>query len=146
MEKLTFSFKFTLVFSYKQQHQIFVQHAAQQIAILDTQKLALKGQPPNSSQPAQPAQSIPQASSSDQLLLPLPLPNECDPMSSNQNSMNGNANNFNRNDNRLNSGPPPLMSQNISMPRTGINPNYISSQQQRINFPVENNFQVGIEM
>lgn len=71
------------------------------------------------------------------------LSNECDSMSNNQNSLNGSANNFNRNENRLNSGPPPLMSQNITMPRTGMNPNYISSQQQqRINFPGENNFQV----
>lgn len=127
-------------FSYKQQHQIFIQHAAQQIAILDTQKLALKvPQPQTSSQLSQPPI---QSASADQAQLTL-LANECD---SNQNSINGNANNFNRNDNRLNSGPPPpLMSQNISMPRTGMNPNYISSQQQqqqRINFPGENNFQV----
>lgn len=90
-----------------------------------------------------------QTSAADQAQLSL-MANECD---SNQNSLNGNANNFNRNDSRMNSGPPPpLMSQNISMPRTGMNPTYISSQQQqqqqqpRINFAGENNFQVKFKL
>lgn len=91
----------------------------------------------------QPTQPPTQAPLTDQAQLPHLNPNECD--TNQNNSINGNANNFNRNDNRLNTVPPPLMSQNISMPRTGINPNYISSQQQqRINFPAENNFQVCI--
>lgn len=129
--------RFRLYFSYKQQHQIFVQHASQQIAILDTQKQSLKGQPQN---PSQASQQPTQPPPSDQPQLSL-LPNECDSISNNQNNLNGGTNNFianNRNDNR----PPPLMSQNISMPRSGINPNYISSQQQRINYPGENSFQV----
>lgn len=117
-----------------------MQHASQQIAIFDQQKQALKvPQPQTASQSTpQPTQQPPPSSEPS-----LILPNECDPVATNQNNLNGNSNNFignNRNDCRP---PPPLMSQNITMPRSGLNPTYISSQQQqRINYPGENSFQV----
>lgn len=141
--------------SYKQQHQIFVQHASQQIAILETQKLALKSQQQQSSSQAsqqsqqqQQQQPPPVQQSQDPPPLSL-LSNECDALPNSQNNMNGNtnsnSNNFisnNRTDNRINNVPPPLMSQNITMPpRTGMNLNFIPSPQQRINYPSDNNFE-----
>lgn len=129
---------FPISFSYKQQHQIFVQHASQQITILDQQKLALKGQQTQAPPQASQQQTQPPSSDPPQLSH---LSNECDAMATNPNSLNGNANNYIGN-NRPDVRPPPLMSQNITMPRTGMNPTYISSQQQRINYPGENNFQV----
>lgn len=126
--------------SYKQQHQIFVQHASQQIAVLETQKLALQAQaPPQTSQPPPSAQPVP---SQDPVQLGM-LPGDCDGLSNNQ--LNGS---YNRADNRMGNVPPPLMSQNIAMPRSGMNLNYISSQPQtqRMNFPSDNSFAVSIDV
>lgn len=144
----SYVFRSFVHFSYKQQHQLFIQHASQQITVLDQQKLALKGQ----TQTPQQVQVQVQAQTQAPPDLPQHshIPNDCDPMSINLNSVNGNANNFIGNN--RNSVPPPLMSQNIAMPRSGVNPSYISSQsqpqpqphlQQRINFSGDNSFQVG---
>lgn len=127
-------------YSYKQQHQIFIQHASQQIAIFDQQKQALKVPQPQTTPQPTPPPTQPLPSSEQSHILPI----ECgDSVSNNQNNLNGNSSNFignNRNDCRP---PPPLMSQNITMPRSGLNPSYISSQQQqRINYPGDNSFQV----
>lgn len=92
-------------FSYKQQHQTFVQHINQQVALLDNQKLALEQQ-------QQQTLKIPP-------LMPL-VPDDL--MNPNNVQLNGNqaGNNFAPND--RNKKPPPLMSQNISMPNLSSGP------------------------
>lgn len=95
---------------------------------------------------AQSQASLPQATtqsvpSQEQTQLGI-LPGDCDGLAKNQ--LNGS---YNRADSRMGANvPPPLMSQNIPMPRPGMNLNYISSQQQpqRMNYPNDNNFAVSI--
>lgn len=110
-------------FSYKQQHQAFVQHATQQIALIESQKKALE------------QQAVPKVTQNQ--IPPLMPPGvELKPLN-NQNYPNNNLNNgssmgstnnmiVNRNDRP--SGPPPLMSQQVSIP--GIN---IPAQSQAMN-------------
>lgn len=107
---------------------------------MESQKQALKGQ-----------QQSQQSSSQSPQQPGIPIQHK-DPMHSNecdQNNMNGSANNYIGNN--RNNGPPPLMSQNIQMPRQQF-PNQpqlqqLQQQQQRINFTSDHafeNFQVNI--
>lgn len=96
-------------FSYKQQHQAFVQHATQQIALIESQKKTLE------------QQAVPKVAQNQ--IPPLMPPGvDLKPLN-NQNYANGSSmgstNNMIVNRNDRPSGPPPLMSQQVSIP--GIN-------------------------
>lgn len=97
--------------SYKQQHQAFVQHATQQIALIESQKQALE-------------QQASQKVTQNQIPPLMPPGVDLKPIN-NQNYSNNSMNNgssigpgnsliANRNDRAP--GPPPLMSQQVSMP------------------------------
>lgn len=98
-------------FSYKQQHQAFVQHATQQIALIESQKKALEQQ----TGPKVTQNQIPP-------LMPpgvdlKPLNSQIYPNSNlNNGSTIGPANNLIANRSDRSSGPPPLMSQQVSIP------------------------------
>lgn len=128
-----------------------MQHASQQIVILESQKLALQNQGTVQPTPTQPPV---QHSQVQEQSLPSMLTGDCDGLPGSQNNLNGSSNaaNFianNRADTRMTTIPPPLMSQNIPMPRPGMNLNFLSSQQQpqqRMTFPNENNFSVSYRL
>lgn len=105
-------------FSYKQQHQAFVQHATQQIALIESQKKALEQQ----AGPKVTQNQIPPLMPPGVDLKPLNNPNYPNNSLNNLNngSSMGPANSLivGRNDRSL-GPPPPLMSQQVSIP--GIN-------------------------
>lgn len=102
-------------FSYKQQHQAFVQHATQQIALIESQKKALEQQAGPKVTPNQ----IPPLMPPGVDLQPLNNQNYVNNNLNNGNSMGNPTNNMIVNRNDRSSGPPPLMSQQVSIP--GIN-------------------------
>lgn len=130
---------------------MFIQHATQQISMIDSQIQVLKQQqqpPPQQQMQLQPQpQSQPQQQQQQSMMKQIPplMAANCDGIM-NPNSLNGNSmqlpgNNFipnSRNDTRLSAGPPPLMSQNITLP--GVNMNFLPAQQ-RNNFGNDANYE-----
>lgn len=111
----TFSHVHLFPFSYKQQHQTFVQHINQQVTLLDTQKLALE-------------QQQQQHNLLNTKKIPPLLPPASEDLLNNvqlngNNIQNQQGTNFISND--RNKKPPPLMSQNIQMPNMSSGPTSI---------------------
>ena len=114
----------TTNYSYKQQHQTFIQHATQQINLLETQKQALEQQAmakivaPKQIPPLLPPGVDPQPPPSSML----------NKNYSNQNLNNGKNNNIIRS---TAGGPVPLMSQPVSMPNLNLPPPPQQQQKQQ---------------
>lgn len=102
-------------FSYKQQHQAFVQHATQQIALIEPQKKALEQQ----AVPKVTQNQIPPLMPPGVDLKPLNNQNYPNNNNMNNGSSMGPTNSLIVSRNDRSSGPPPLMSQQVSIP--GIN-------------------------
>lgn len=122
---------FPCLYSYKQQHQTFIQHASQQITLLETQKQALVEQQQLQQHQHQQVGNKNMTNPIPSLLQPVVGDNQQDNANfttgnlSNGNTMQGNSGG------RIDRGPIPLMSQQVNMPNMNLPPPQQQQKQQQ---------------
>lgn len=118
------------LYSYKQQHQTFIQHASQQITLLETQKQALVEQQQLQQHQHQQVANQNMTKQIPSLLQPVVGENQQESAQftagnlSNGNTMQGNGG-------RIDRGPIPLMSQQVNMPNMNLPPPQQQQKQQQ---------------